>query len=621
MSSIIQKKAIGYWDFRSGSIDDLEGSNNGTFVSAPSFNRSGLVMDGVDDAVNLGNTGLTVKTVAIMLTPKSTSEDIADLDGGTHTIEVTTGTVTATGFSSPTIYVNGLSGSTLAANQSQLIIITTATGISASAFQVGTETTFFDGTISAVMVSADEFTATEAAELMAEMEDTVYPTKPSGRATAIQKPDLDDSALYTAFEMKKTKNTLVDLANQNTGTIYGTASRNGLLGYSMDFDGTDDYVTFGDTSTLAFMHLTAVFTVSAWIKLDDYTKAGTQTLLATASSSAHNGFALYYDTNNDRMEWQYYNGSSATTGNSTVNSMANNEWNHIMYVGDGTTIDFYLNGVYMSSGQALPTLSVSATSTTIPNLGRYQSSGYFGGQIADFEIYNDTKDQTWATAKYKSGARAIQYKTDYGLNVSSGNVSSGELENSAWIVDSGNWQIGTDTIDGVKVKVLKCMTDNGIIYKSTDSMGRGLTETEAAYGTWEFYWYQQDANNLFQIRVSDVPNATSPTGYMFRYGVSERFRLRRETSGALADQMYTAAGYFTTGVWYKMKITRSTTGVWTIYRDDVLVDVTGGIGTNPTTDNTHTTAKYFSIQARATDLIAFADVKGDHSFVKKLGVN
>lgn len=74
--SIIQQKAIGYWDFRSGTIDDLVGSNDGTFVSTPYFNREGLNFDGVDDYIDCGNNAsLNVDAITVSAWVKHTTAE------------------------------------------------------------------------------------------------------------------------------------------------------------------------------------------------------------------------------------------------------------------------------------------------------------------------------------------------------------------------------------------------------------------------------------------------------------------------------------------------------------------------------------------------------------------
>lgn len=147
--------------------------NHGTITSAPKvvdgvFGKA-LDFDGSNDVIDIGSTGETVKSVNVWVYPDSvTSIDIIDFDGGTHSVEVgeaTVGTITATGFSSPTIYVDGSAGSTLATGSWQMITVTTATGFTASDLDIGSETSFFDGKIDAFKMWPRVLTTTEITAL------------------------------------------------------------------------------------------------------------------------------------------------------------------------------------------------------------------------------------------------------------------------------------------------------------------------------------------------------------------------------------------------------------------------------------------------------------------------
>ncbi len=152
-----------YGDFKS--VDIMQSENGG-----------GIRFNGSDDNyVDLGNTGVSVKTVAFWVYPESTTEDFMDLDGGTHTIEVGSGTLTATGFSSPTRYVDGSAGTTITAASWQHIVVTTGTGFSASAFKVGKETNGLNGVIDDVRCYTNVLSATEVTALFAQTKSPVVP--------------------------------------------------------------------------------------------------------------------------------------------------------------------------------------------------------------------------------------------------------------------------------------------------------------------------------------------------------------------------------------------------------------------------------------------------------------
>ncbi|MEA3495868.1 MAG: LamG domain-containing protein, partial [Bacteroidota bacterium] len=120
-----------------------------------------LDFDGTDDYVDIGIGPSTVQTVELWINPASTSEYCIDLNGSAY-IWVSTGTLTATGFTSPTIYVNGVASTAISLNEWQHIAVTTSTGINASNFDIGRKTTdYFDGKIDEVKLWDDVRTKAE----------------------------------------------------------------------------------------------------------------------------------------------------------------------------------------------------------------------------------------------------------------------------------------------------------------------------------------------------------------------------------------------------------------------------------------------------------------------------
>ena len=110
--------------------------------------------DGYIDADSIG----TMKSICFWVKPDTNGENMINTDGGSHTITASSGTISAGGFSSPTIYVNGSASTTLTANTWQFIAVTTATGFSASDFKTYTD---FNGMIDEIMVYSSELSSAE----------------------------------------------------------------------------------------------------------------------------------------------------------------------------------------------------------------------------------------------------------------------------------------------------------------------------------------------------------------------------------------------------------------------------------------------------------------------------
>lgn len=163
--------ASGFWNLSSRTADgtdflDLSGNgNNGTSANSPSFvdDQNGIAngavnLNGTSDKVTCGNIG-NIKTITAWIYPQTDSRSIFDLDGGTTSVELISGTITSTGWTSPTYYVNGVESQTITLNAWNYIGITSSTAESASAFVIGDEASWFDGYVDGVGTYSDEKSA------------------------------------------------------------------------------------------------------------------------------------------------------------------------------------------------------------------------------------------------------------------------------------------------------------------------------------------------------------------------------------------------------------------------------------------------------------------------------
>lgn len=131
----------------------------------------------------------------------------------------------------------------------------------------------------------------------------------------------------------------------------------------------------------------------------------------------------------------------------------------------------------------------------------------------------------------------------------------------------------------------------------------GVTAAEYAYGTWD-YWVKVAGvqDNWMMIAASAAwNNDVTQTGYGLRVDVAGRLELYKITAGAQVLLFQTAAAHVLQQ-WTNLRLERNSSGVFSIYKDDVLSTPT--FGTNPVTDNTHTTSEYIVIEAGKLDMNA-----------------
>ncbi len=183
-------------------------------------------------------------------------------------------------------------------------------------------------------------------------------------------------------------NTTTGSCGSGTSTEMWNNGTTGKFNSSLDFDGTNDYVTTATTSALEFNDS---FSIMGWVNPDISTGTSYYTLASkwNGTSRSTQGFQLTVG-NGTTTRPQFglgittgYNGTTATT------ALSNSTWYHLAGVYNSTTstIEIYVNGNRENSsvlGSAMGTNStdpfrVGATSDT--------SAQWFSGLIDDVRLY------------------------------------------------------------------------------------------------------------------------------------------------------------------------------------------------------------------------------------------
>ncbi|RMH69902.1 MAG: T9SS C-terminal target domain-containing protein, partial [Gemmatimonadetes bacterium] len=181
-------------------------------------------------------------------------------------------------------------------------------------------------------------------------------------------------AQCTAFELNGTRTPTVT-APAGARTIVGTPDD--FPGYALDFDGVDDNVQIPDDNSL---DLTSTYTVEAWINPVSW---GENNRGRIVDKNVYR-FML---RNNGNLWWRSTTGGSVRT---SFNNVINwNQWQHVAVICDGSSVEFYVNGVLSSSGQSALTLSASTSNLYIGNNGGTNST--FEGKIDEVRIWNTAR--------------------------------------------------------------------------------------------------------------------------------------------------------------------------------------------------------------------------------------
>lgn len=192
--------------------------------------------------------------------------------------------------------------------------------------------------------------------------------------------------------------------NANNGIVNGatlTTDRFGNANSAYSFDGTSNYIRFSDSnlpksnSNRSFSMWVKYQSNNDWSSLLSYGKAATK--------GGHNELLI---SQGGILNFDYFNLNSTT-----INSVANQIWYHIVYEFDNTSgTQIYINGILQSlnvGGIALNTNNLSNINTTLdgnmfigkaPQMSLYPY--YFKGTIDDTRIYNRVLSLNEVTALY-----------------------------------------------------------------------------------------------------------------------------------------------------------------------------------------------------------------------------
>ncbi len=437
---------VGYWKLDEGygttANDSSSYNNDGTLTNMSTIGTStawttgkvkgALQFDGVDDYINVGNVNRTVNSVSFWLNAKSLTKDIIDFDGGTHYLTVSNGTLSATGFTSPSIYVNGKTGTKIQANNWYYITVTTATGFTASNLKLGMQTTYWQGSLDEVKIFNY---ALSAAQIKTEY----------NRGVSVMLAGDSQAAAEGLLAWWKMDESTTDWdgagdrvndysGNGNNGTAVGNAAAavSGKYGNAGTFDGTDDYVTVPSGATLAGK---TQATVSAWVYADDF--GVTSCVYCEQTSTVGNDrLGLYVDTN-AKVNLVYRDSSQDPAGTATTltgnTALSAATWYYVTGVYDAD-IDrqvIYINGTEDKKATA----SVSGLGSSVANairIGDLNGSNEWDGYIDDLKVYSIARTPDQIMQDYLTGPGPIasyNFEEKSGLTVNdiSGQGNNGTI--------------------------------------------------------------------------------------------------------------------------------------------------------------------------------------------------
>jgi hypothetical protein len=217
----------------------------------------------------------------------------------------------------------------------------------------------------------------------------------------------------------------------------------------LEFDGTDDYVSFGNV-----LGLYTSFTLEAWIKTDSYSaSSGTQIILERAedgSTSAKNtNWQIALRHNGLRCKYQYGTGSNVSNTLTTSAITANN-WHHVAVLRDDSVNEmrYYVDGVKVGTVTTNVSNDPTGGGSGVVSIGaNFEQNNEFDGEIAHARVwsvarsdsdiayyYNRTVDSNDSNlvGYWKLNEGAGSTVADFSSNSNSGTITSASWSNNGF---------------------------------------------------------------------------------------------------------------------------------------------------------------------------------------------
>jgi hypothetical protein len=395
-----QSTLVGYWPLdenvdntctggindvcdRSGSTND--GPNNATpiWVSGK-FGSALRYSAGSSQYTSIAGPS-SVKTVSFWINPQDDTEPMLNVTSTSDYITSSAGAVSATGFSSPSIYVNGILNGSVQGSYWNHVVVASDTAENASDLYFGrANASYLTGSIDEVRLFSAKLTAAQVAHEYSRGEpvawyrfDECTGATANDAAEIIPLPTLRPNSTITIGGTGTYTATGNCTSGTSTHAWYAGAS--GKYGSALALDGTNDYAVSPNAAVVVPTGGTySGVSWGAWIK--PISSAASKTII-----HKNNEFRLTTNASSQPVCEIY--AASWQTGATHSTALSLDTWSHVMCVYNGSTITTYIDGI-ASSTQA-ETDAITSTNTTALSVGRDSAgSGYVQGLLDEVRVYN-----------------------------------------------------------------------------------------------------------------------------------------------------------------------------------------------------------------------------------------
>ena len=164
------------------------------------------------------------------------------------------------------------------------------------------------------------------------------------------------------------------------GRWYTSTTAGFSTGDSLNFDGTDDYVTIADSASLDVTNIT----IALWVNVDrvDITQHFVSKWVISTNDRS---YALYMNADTVQFETSF-NGSASDILSSTV-VLSSGTWYHLAATFNGTVKRIYINGTERGNKSVTGNLYISIASLTIGTINT-SLGNHVDGLMDEVSIYN-----------------------------------------------------------------------------------------------------------------------------------------------------------------------------------------------------------------------------------------
>lgn len=290
---------------------------------------------------------------------------------------------------------------------------------------------------------------------------------------------------------------------------------------ALNFDGTNDYVNLGNSSSINITG--TALTMEAWIYPTSWKSQVWQGNIISKESAVGTGYMLRAGSGG-RLNINIGSGGPWNELTSSSAVLTLNTWQHVAATYDGSYLRLYVNGVLTDS--LSKTVSIVGTVSNNLYLGESPAypGRYFPGAVDEVRIWNVTRTKAEIVADmnkeicnipsslkgYYTCNQGIPSGTNTGvtvLNDASGNGNNGILTNFSLSGSTSNWVSGTTVTPGVRTTLF---TDT-VCSSYTTPSGRIINTTGVTADTLSSA-LGCDSLLVFDITISSVDDSVYRVG-------------------------------------------------------------------------------------------------------------